>query len=134
MAVDAEATAIAGSFFGVLARTVLAYWKARREARQIDPNLPFEFDREFLGTAVFAAAGAGATAVLAFPLLMADLPLSGSALGVFGYGFSFGWFANDAINMLVSVGQNTVRISKDRMAEVREFLRSKDKDKGVSSG
>lgn len=122
---EVEGVALGGSFFGIFSRTILAYWKARREARALDPSQPFEFDREYLGTAIFSAAGAAVASILGFPLLMQGLPAGGSVFAVFAYAFSFGWFANDATNMLISVGQSTIRVAKNEVAEVKQFLTSK---------
>lgn len=117
---NSEGITIAGSFAGIFLRTVLAYVKAKREAGVVDSEL--FFNKEYAATAIIAAATSGAAAILLFPSIVGQASGSGSAFAVFAAAFSFGWFSNDVINMAVSVGSNTIRVSKDKIQEVREFL------------
>jgi hypothetical protein len=126
--VDTEGIGLAGAFTGVFLRTILAYIKARNEAEQTDPTNKLEFDRKFLITAVMAGGSAAATAILVFPTLMGQLPASGTGLATFVMAAGIGWALNDGINMIVSVGQNTIRASKETIAELRQQLAAKKEE------
>jgi hypothetical protein len=127
--VDTEGIGLAGAFTGVFLRTILSYIKARNEAEQVDPTEKLEFDRKFLITAVMAGGTAAATAILVFPTLMGQLPANGTGLATFVMAAGIGWALNDGINMLVSVGQNTIRASKETIAELKEHLANQKKSK-----
>jgi hypothetical protein len=120
--VDTEGIGLAGAFTGVFLRTMLAYIKARNEAEQLDKENKLEFDRKFLVTAVMAGGSAAATAILVFPTLMGQLPANGTGLATFVMAAGIGWALNDGINMIVSVGQNTIRASKDVIAGLKQYI------------
>jgi hypothetical protein len=103
-------------FLGILFRTYLYFVDEKRKAKQLGEP-PLKFDLDFAVTAILAAIGSGAVALLTFKESAALVPQGTDIVGVIVIvgGFAFG--TNEILNKVLSFINFNRLVSSPRLQE-----------------